>query len=310
MKRRQFVATVATTSVIGALGGCISGSGGGGGNSSNNSSGNGNANGSSGGNSSGSGTQVNAFGERPSFDGQSLYIPVRSEVNIDKVQLRDANKQIWGTDSVKNAEGSAKFTLIKQSGGDYQKYPYGNYEIYAVKNGTQVDGGNFDIRPRFEVTEVVSAGGGELRVELKNVGSGSAVITGTRLYKQGTNPSDNDGWSTGVFEGHEPEIVPPSGSTTVPVVPIGFGDVYAEGTDQATPQGTSGTVCGGETKPAVVDYRMFGNIQSGPQLTLRLSGGRSKLDRRGIGCKNVSIQSKSGSNASASGATSSTNGSQ
>jgi hypothetical protein len=309
MKRRQFVATVATTSVIGALGGCISGSGGGG-NSSNNSSGNGNANGSSDGNSSGSGTQVNAFGERPRFDGQNLYIPVHSEVNIDKVQLRDANKQIWGTDSVKNVEGSAKFTLIKQSGGNYQKYPYGNYEIYAIKNGTQVDAGNFDIRPQFEVTEVASAGGGELRVTLKNVGSGSAVITGARLYRQGTNPSDNDGWSTGVFEGYEPEIVPPGGSTTVPVVPIGFGDVYAEGTDEATPQGTSGTVCSSEMKPAVVDYRMFGNIQSGPQLTLRLSGGRSKLDRRGIGCKNVSIQSKSGSNSSSSEATNSTNGSQ
>jgi len=309
MKRRQFVASIATTSVIGALGGCISGSGGGGNNSSNGS-GNGSTNSSSGRNSSGSGTQVNAFGERPSFDKKKLYIPVRPAANIDKVQLRDANKQIWGTDNVKSAEGSAQFTLIKESGGSYQKYPYGNYEIYAIKNGTQVDGGNFDIRPQFEVTEVVSAGGGELRVTLKNVGSGSAVITGARLYRQGTNPSDNDGWSTGVFEGYEPEIVPPGGSTTVPVVPIGFGDVYAEGTDEATPQGTSGTVCSGETKPAVVDYRMFGNIQSGPQLTLWLGGDRSELDRRGIGCKNVSIQSKSGSNSNSSEATNSTNGSQ
>jgi len=211
---------------------------------------------------------------------------------------------------VKSAEGSAKFTIIKKSGGDYQKYPYGNYEVYAVKNGIQVDGGNVDIRPGFGVTEVVSADGGELRVELENVGSGSAVITGARLYKQGTDPSENDGWSTGIYGGYEPEIVPPGDTTTVPVRPIGFGDAYAEGTGERTPQNSTASICSGETKRAVVDYKMFGNIKSGPQLTLRLSGGRSKLDRRGIGCKNVSIQSKSGGNSSSSGATNSTNGSQ
>ena len=314
MKRRQFVTTVATTGLIGALGGCTSG-GGGNGNSSNNGSENENANdsngGSSGSNNSGSGTQVNVFGERPSFEGKNLFVPVRSEANIDKVQLRDANKQIWGADPMKSAEGSAKFTIVKESGGNYQKYPYGNYEVYAIKNGTQVDGGNFDIRPRFGVMDVVSADGGELRVKLENVGTGPAVSTGVRLYKQGTNPSDNDGWgSGGIYGGYEPEIVPPGGTTTVPVRPIGFGDVYAEGTDEATPQNSSGSVCSGETKRAVVDYKMFENIKSGPQLTLQLNGGRSKLDRPGIGCKSVSIQSKSDGNSSSSEATSSASGSQ
>ncbi|WP_273837060.1 hypothetical protein [Halococcus sp. PRR34] len=297
MKRRQFVTGIATTGAISALAGCVGGNGG---------------SGNSSGNSSGSGatttseSQVNAFGERPDFDRQKLYIPIRSEANIDKVELRDANKQMWGTYNVEEGEGTAEFTVIKEGGDGYKKYPYGRYEVYAVKNGTRVDAVDFEMQPRFEVTEVISAEGGELRVKLENTGNAPAVVTGARLYKQGTNPGESDGWSVGVYEGYEREIVQPGATTTVPVLPFGFGQVYAEGTDEVTPQSTSEGVCAGETRTAVVDYRLFGNIHSGPQLTLQLGGGRSQLDRPGIGCKSVSIQSKSGGASSPSNATNST----
>ena len=290
--------SVAIAGTIGTLGGCISGSGGGKGNSSGNGSGGGSADNNNGENSSGSGTQVDAFSKRPSFDGQNLYIPVRPEANIDEVQLRDANKQMWGTNEIKGGEGSAKFTLIKESAGEYQAYPFGTYEIYAIRNGSQVDGGNFDLRPQFDVTEVASGDSGKLRVTFENVGSGPGVVTRARLYKEGTNPAENDGWALGSYSGFDPEIVPPGETTTIPVMPFGFGEVYAEGTDDVTPENSSEGVCAGETKAAAVDYKLFGDIESGPQLTLKFSGGRSQLDRPGVGCKRVSIQSSSGGNSS------------
>ena len=307
MNRRQFLGGVVVASV--ASGGCLSGDESNGNGSGNGSGENGSDNGGSGDGSGGEGgtttvAEANAFGEQANFDGRKLFIPINREANVNKVEIVDPNGQQFATYNLQNRETSAEFTLIESGSGmtDYKKYPFGDYTIYALRNGEAVADTSLNLQPNFRATGVSHNDYGTISITFKNEGTGPAPIRAARIYKADSNPNSDEGLTLGTVN-YQPKIVPPGGTITVPANPFGFNDGYGAGASE-TPTSTGEQLCSGETRSAVIDYKMFGSITGGQQVEVTFAGGRaSDTSVAGINCVEISLANSSSGSSSTSNTT-------
>ena len=287
MNRREFIGSAAITGALGVLSGCTGGSSGSNGSNSsaNDSEGSGQATTTS----SGAGV----FGSELSYEKRNIYIPIQSGANVDKVQLNSPQGQKWSTYNMQRSETSAEFTLIKKSATSYESYPFGTWTIHAIRNGQEIANADVALKPQLIVTDVQNGEYGTLSLKFKNVGSGPAVVSRARVSKKGASIPDDQGWALGSLD-YSPEPIAPTETATVPAQAEGFNESYAPSNDETATGTSSGQVCSGETKQAVVDYRLFTSdesITTGPTITMKLSGGRESVDTDGINCAKVTLQS-------------------
>ena len=300
MNRREFIGSAAITGALGALSGCTGGS-----SESNGTNGNENTSSGNGAETSTTGS-VSIFTTGLKYDGRKIYTPINSKANVDKIQLNSPNGQKWNTYNMQRSETSAEFTLIKKSPTGFESYPFGTWKLYALRGGNQVGSADVRIRPKLTIADVQNGEYGTLSLKFKNVGSGPAVVSRARVSKKGASIPDDQGWALGSLD-YSPEPIAPTETATVPAQAEGFDDAYAPSNDETATGRSSRQVCSGETKQAVVDYKLFTSdesITTGPTITMKLSGGRESVDTDGINCAKVTLQS-GGRSTSATSSTSS-----